>query len=164
MSKMRHLLWLTLAAVLLGACAADPAITPSAQAPDPPSVPDVTMPAATLPAGPEATEPAGDLEARARLAVATWLDVSPNAIRLVSSEAVDWPDAGLGCPQPGLAYAQVVTPGFRFTLEFGGQTYAVHTDLAGRAVPCTAEGVPAFPTIPVTPGEIDDGQPWMPVD
>jgi hypothetical protein len=122
------------------------------------------MPTVTLPASPEATELAGDLAARARLAVATWLSVSADAIRLVSSEAVDWPDAGLGCPQPGLAYAQVVTPGFRFTLEVGGQTYAVHTDLAGRAVPCTAEGAPAFPAIPVTPGEIDDGQPWLPVE
>jgi hypothetical protein len=122
------------------------------------------MPTATRPAGAEATEAAGDVEARARLALATWLDVSPDAIHLLSSEAVDWPDAGLGCPQPGLAYAQVVTPGFLFTLEVGGQSYAVHTDLAGRAVPCTAEGIPAFPGIPVTPGEIDDGQPWMPVD
>ncbi len=164
MSKMRHLLWLTLAAALIGACAADPAVTPGAQAPDPALVLDVTTPTATPPAGPEATEPAEDLEARARLAVATWLDVSPETIRLVSSEVVEWPDAGLGCPQPGMAYAQVVTPGFRFTLEVGGQTYTVHTDLAGRAVPCTAEGIPAFPAIPVTPGEIDDGQPWMPVD
>src|SRR5687767_2291521 len=32
------------------------------------------------------------------------LALSLDQITLVSAEAVVWPDAGLGCPQPGMAY------------------------------------------------------------
>ncbi len=100
---------------------------------------------------------------RARLILAGWLDLPPASVLVVSSEPVDWPDTALGCPEPGMAYAQVVTPGFRITLEADGETYLVHTDLTRQAVVCTQAGAPAFPVIPVTPGSLDDGQPWMPV-
>jgi hypothetical protein len=92
------------------------------------------------------------------------MDVLPEAIAVVSSERVDWPDASLGCPQPGLTYAEVTTPGYRIALRAADGIAFVHTDLEGRAVICTAEGVPAEFFIPVTPGEIDDGQPWLPAD
>src|SRR5687768_12515424 len=41
-------------------------------------------------------------------------------VRIGSVEAVDWPDAGLGCPEPGRVYVQVITPGWRTTLEVDG--------------------------------------------
>jgi hypothetical protein len=112
---------------------------------------------------PEPLQPGATPEERARLILAGWLDVSVDSIAVVSSQPVDWPDAGLGCPMSGAVYAQVVTPGLRFTLEANGETYFVHTDLTTQAVVCTEAGAPAFPVIPVTPGSIDDGQPWMPV-
>ena len=34
-------------------------------------------------------------------------------IKVVSVEAVQWPDTSLGCPQPDMMYAEVVTPGYR---------------------------------------------------
>lgn len=80
--------------------------------------------------------------------------------------AVNWPDASLGCPQPDLMYAQVITPGFQILLEAGGKRYVVHTDTNQNAVVCSLlrEGE-EFPDIPVLPGEdIDDGIPWVPVD
>ncbi len=51
-------------------------------------------------------------------------------------EAVEWPDSSLGCPKPGMMYAQVITPGYRLLLVADGASYEYHTDRAGRAVPC----------------------------
>jgi hypothetical protein len=54
-------------------------------------------------------------------------------VRLV--EQVDWPDSSLGCPQPDMMYAQVITPGYRVVLALGDQEYVYHTS-TGRAVYC----------------------------
>jgi len=51
------------------------------------------------------------------------------------AHAVDWPDSSLGCPQPGMMYLQVITPGFKVMLKAGAEIYPVH--VAGtRAVVC----------------------------
>jgi hypothetical protein len=52
-------------------------------------------------------------------------------IKVVSVEAVEWPDASVGCPQPGMMYAQVITPGYRIVLEAGGKTYEYHSGGTG---------------------------------
>jgi hypothetical protein len=96
--------------------------------------------------------------------LATTLGVPPSDVTVVRVEAIDWPDASLGCPLPGKMYAQVVTPGLRIELQAEGKTYVVHTDLESQIVLCTTDVGSALPTIPVVPGEIDDGQPWMPVN
>ena len=64
------------------------------------------------------------------------LDLAPETIRLLSLEKVEWPDASLGCPKPGMMYAQVITPGFKVVLEAQGQTYEYHTDAAQSVVLC----------------------------
>lgn len=46
-----------------------------------------------------------------------------------------WPDASLGCPQPGMSYAQMETKGFVIELEAGGKKYRYHSDMQ-RVVPC----------------------------
>ena len=46
-------------------------------------------------------------------------------------EEVTWPDASLGCPEPGMIYAQRVTPGYRFKLQSGEKVYEYH---AGKGV------------------------------
>ena len=62
---------------------------------------------------------------------------------LVTFEPVEWPDAGLGCPKPGMMYAQVVTPGFRLAFEYEGQQYEYHTDRDGTVVvKCEIEPTP----------------------
>lgn len=58
----------------------------------------------------------------------------PARISVVTVEAVEWPDAGLGCPQPGRAYAQVITPGYRVTLGLDGQSFRYHTNRSGSAL------------------------------
>ena len=59
---------------------------------------------------------------------------------LFSVESVEWPDASLGCPQAGISYAQVVTPGLRILLEANGQVYTFHTDQTDRVILCMSRG------------------------
>jgi hypothetical protein len=81
-------------------------------------------------------------------------------IQVSSIQAVDWPDPSLGCPKLGIMYAQVVTPGYIIVLELNGKDYPFHTDGSSTVVYCQDGGLPDFQ---VTPGEIQDGKPWMPV-
>jgi len=60
----------------------------------------------------------------------------PGRVRLVSVEAVDWPDTSLGCPEQGKFYAQVITPGYRVVVRAGSTDYEYHTDRAGNFVLC----------------------------
>jgi hypothetical protein len=57
-------------------------------------------------------------------------------ITVESVKAVEWSDASLGCPEPGMFYAQVITPGYRIVLSHDGQTYRYHTDRGNRVVLC----------------------------
>jgi hypothetical protein len=57
-------------------------------------------------------------------------------ITLVSIEVTDWSDTSLGCPQEGMMYAQVITPGYLIVLEAQGQQYEYHTDQAANVVWC----------------------------
>jgi hypothetical protein len=92
-----------------------------------------TLPArGTSPALPDASEVAleaalSDLSAR--------LGVREDAIRVTSVEKRMWSDTSLGCPQPGVMYAQVITPGFLIHLNAEGKEYAYHTSLT-QAVLC----------------------------
>jgi hypothetical protein len=110
---------------------------------------------------PEATEvtPPAHAEHVVLLAqedLAQRLDMSPEDILMVSVQAVDWPDASLGCPEPGMMYAQVITPGFRVVLEAEGQMYRYHSG-GGNTVLCqqTAEGHHRPDPVVV------DGHPWI---
>ena len=51
-------------------------------------------------------------------------------------ESVAWPDTSLGCPKPGMFYAQVITPGFRIILASGMRVFEYHTDRNRRVVRC----------------------------
>ncbi|MCY4080515.1 MAG: hypothetical protein OXF54_09745 [Caldilineaceae bacterium] len=86
-----------------------------------------------------------------------------DAITVVSTEEVEWSDTSLGCQEPNKMYAQVITPGYKIVLEFGGNTYDYHTaaDPEGPLVHCTEDGTPAsadltLPTQPVGEMLMDD--------
>ena len=84
-----------------------------------------------------------DQQAAVRLAqqhLADALGCAEHEITVGQVEAVEWNDSSLGCPQPGMMYMQVITPGYRVTLEQGGQQYIVHTDGGHRAVRCDTPG------------------------
>jgi hypothetical protein len=93
------------------------------------------------------------------------LQVTEEMIDVVSVEAVEWPNTSLGCPQPGMMYAQVVTPGYRLCLEAEGEKYWYHMDTGKFMIQCGEDGTLILPPLPIQPGEkIQDGIPWMPVD
>lgn len=80
----------------------------------------------------------------AQQALAQQLGVSPDVIRIVSAEYVEWRDACLGINTPGMMCAQVISPGYRVILEAGGKRYEYHTDASGnRAVPVPDQLQPA---------------------
>jgi hypothetical protein len=51
------------------------------------------------------------------------LGVTLDQIELLSFEEVVWPDASLGCPQPGMAYIQMLQDGALIRLSAEGQVY-----------------------------------------
>jgi hypothetical protein len=75
------------------------------------------------------------LAAQAEQDLSQRLGIAAEEISLVTIESVDWPDASLGCPEPGKMYAQVITPGHRFILAAKGQEYAYHAN-AEKTVFC----------------------------
>jgi hypothetical protein len=72
----------------------------------------------------------------AQAALATQLGVKASDVTLIAVEATEWNDSSLGCPEPGQAYLQVITPGYKMTLEAQGKRYEYHTDLRRRVVLC----------------------------
>lgn len=73
--------------------------------------------------------------AQARADAASRTGVEADSWRAVEVTARQWPDAGLGCPEPGKLYAQVLTPGYLITLEAGSRRLVYHSG-AGRVVYC----------------------------
>jgi hypothetical protein len=53
--------------------------------------------------------------------------VAADTIRVVEVRSVTWPDPGLGCPQPGMAYKQVPVDGLLIRLESDGQVFEYHS-------------------------------------
>jgi hypothetical protein len=64
------------------------------------------------------------------------LGIAKSSIRVIQAEAVEWPDASLGCPKPGMMYAQVITPGYRIVLQANGKRYEYHTGRGAAVVLC----------------------------
>jgi hypothetical protein len=67
------------------------------------------------------------LVAQAKDDLAERLSIAVDQIQLVEFRAVVWPDASLGCPQPGVAYKQVPMDGALIRLEVDGQVYEYHS-------------------------------------
>src|SRR5258708_26369056 len=57
-----------------------------------------------------------------------------NQIKIVSTQAVDWPDSCLGIVHANQGCAQMVTPGLRIILEANQLQYEYHTDQNGRQI------------------------------
>ncbi|MBL8057175.1 MAG: hypothetical protein JNK29_10780 [Anaerolineales bacterium] len=97
-------------------------------------------PGAPATATPEPATPtpivAGDpteAQLAAMRALAEQLGLSVDQITVLSSAAVEWPDACLGVARPEARCAQAITPGFRHTLDANGRPYDVHTNADGTA-------------------------------
>ena len=69
--------------------------------------------------------------------VAGLAGVAIDGVTVVSAEAVTFPDGSLGCPEPGMAYSQVVTDGYKIVLTAGGKTYDYRGTGPGTFRRCT---------------------------
>jgi len=77
------------------------------------------------------------------------LGIPVEEITVIQAQAVEWNDSSLGCPQPGVNYLQVITPGFRVRLYFQGMVYDYHTGTRAGFILCGQ--VPAIEPVPLMP-------------
>lgn len=71
--------------------------------------------------------------------------VSVDEIILVETAEVEWSDSSLDCPQPGMEYLQVITPGYRIVLQVNDQSYEYHTNKNNYFVHCENRVPPILP-------------------
>src|SRR5512140_1377640 len=117
-SALKQLIVFSILLICLGMSACGPVKAGAASKPEPTTTPEVFMP---LPADQRAFE-------AVRSTLAQQLSVDPLSITLVTAEPVDWPDSCLGLPADQEMCAQMITPGFRFTVKQGDKVYEFHTD------------------------------------
>jgi len=105
----------------------------------PPFENTITM---TIPSAVNTLDPvAQELIRQAKLQLVKKLGVGIEEVFLVNIEAVKWPDASLGCPQPGITYSQANTSGFRIVLGVAEKQYEYHTDSGRFTVLCEKEEI-----------------------
>lgn len=74
---------------------------------------------------PQQSHAPGSPAAIAATTVAQQTGSSVDAVVIRSVEAQNFGDSSLDCPQPGMAYLQVITPGYKVVAEAAGKTFDV---------------------------------------
>jgi hypothetical protein len=87
------------------------------------------------------------LIAKAKDDLAQRLSIPISDISLVEAKEVTWPDGSLGCPQPGMLYTQVLTPGYLIKLKYDIRDYEYHAGKAGSPTYCE-NPTPPFEGVP----------------
>jgi hypothetical protein len=54
-------------------------------------------------------------------------------LEVTATETVEWSSSALGCPMPGQAYLDVITPGYRIEVRAGEELFDVGTNIDGTA-------------------------------
>jgi hypothetical protein len=147
---MARIIALLVFASLAVACAASAG---DAQPPPRAMAPPTRIPSPALndqPAGQAVTT--AQIPRAVRLAVvadaARRFSVPESAVVLARAEQVTWPDASLGCPEPGTMYTQALVPGFRVVAKTSGGELLYHTDAHGLARNCRVHEGPELPHAP----------------
>ena len=81
---------------------------------------------------------------KAKENLAQRLSISTSQISLMESKEVFWPDSSLGCPQAGITYDQVLTPGYLIVLEFNDNHFEYHATIHNYVLYCEN---PTFPIL-----------------
>ncbi len=156
------MVFLTLMLVLAGCSDPQPLPEPSSPSILPPGGAEPVQPEPGAPAETEQTpDPLRLLPPvqRALADLAGRLDIPASEIGVQAVEEVTWPDSGLGCGQPGMAYLQVLTPGYRVVLAAAGGQYVYHLDNKQTVVLCKEDIVDQKPG---EPGAVETGlQPFV---
>ena len=77
-------------------------------------------------------------------------NIPANEITLLEATAVTWSDSSLGCPQEGMVYAQVLTPGYLIRLQAGDQEFEYHASRGTEVIYCENPR----PPVEGTPGDV----------
>ena len=93
------------------------------------------------PAAAATTAVPADMAAAMRADAARRAGVSGSQVQVVQVRSVTWRDAALGCPREGMAYAQVLVPGWQVRIDAGGQAFDYHASRRGTWLWCPAERV-----------------------
>ena len=62
--------------------------------------------------------------------------IEEREIIVAQVKRTEWPDAGLGCPEPGARYEPQPTDGYLIVLDSFHWEYEYHADATGRIVYC----------------------------
>lgn len=87
---------------------------------------------------------------KAKEDLAQRLSTPVDQIELIQAEAVTWSNASLGCPQPGMVYAEVLTPGYLILFKSNNKEYEYHASRGTEIVYCENPN----PPVPGTPDDI----------
>src|ERR1044071_6399292 len=91
-----------------------------------------------------------NLTEKAKADLAQRLSIAITQINVLEAKAVTWPNSSLGCPERGMAYTEVLTPGYLILLHVNNQDYEYHASKSSEVSYCPN------PTPPVQgmPGDI----------
>jgi len=64
------------------------------------------------------------------------LSIPVNEIILLDAQAVTWSNSSLGCPQPGMVYADILTPGYLILLSVNNKEYEYHAGKSSDVFLC----------------------------
>jgi hypothetical protein len=108
--------------------------------PDDLPLPTAPIPGDDMPKDPPLTIPRSPgpsvLIESAKADLAQRLSVSATQIKAIETKEAVWPDASLGCPQPGITYAQIPTQGYIIMLEYAGDKFEYHASIRGAPLYC----------------------------
>ena len=77
------------------------------------------------------SEVPGELLDKIRAELASEQSVSAGDVKVISAQAVNWPNGALGCPKPGMMYTQAIVPGYRVELEAAGRRFTYNASTRG---------------------------------
>lgn len=123
------LIGIALLLFILSACA------PQAQPTEQPLLPnDESYPNDSYPNDSYPNEGLTAAQQAAITALSETLNLPPGQIKLISTEAVEWPDGCLGVQRIGVMCTQAIVPGYKILLEANGGQHEVHTNEDGSSV------------------------------
>jgi hypothetical protein len=140
--KIHGILCLFLAALLSGGCYPSQTIAREPQG-SPLGLPTQGYKSPMTPSAPWLQS----LTEKAKEDLAKRLSITVTEIGVAEAAGVIWPDSSLGCPQKGMAYAEVLTPGYLILLEYANKKYEYHAGKGPEVFYCKNP----TPPLPGTP-------------
>lgn len=86
-----------------------------------------------------------DLITNVKADLAGRLSLPMEEITLIEFNEVEWSDSSMDCPEPGMSYLQVITPGYRIILQANNNSYEYHSNRDSYFVYCEGRIPPIIP-------------------